>query len=323
MGDKGTPPKTGVGLQFFARTKVRPRFAEQTEVRHRFLIESELMYQLLNVSGADADNFLQGQLTQDISGLQHNTALPAAWCTPKGRVVATMKLIRSKDGIDLLLPDAIAATFVQRISIYKLRADVQLEIRPGWHGVAIASASDQQKLADNVLLPDHDNNSCSSDDEQIAIRISTDPVVVEVFAPIEKLKEFDFQNPLDESAWRSILIKTGAVRISAANSEKYTPHMLSLDLAGAVSFEKGCYTGQEIVARTEYRGKSRRRLARYECEAKSIETGDELFHGDVAVGTVVNSSGHDVLAVTPTDTHDKSLTINTAAATRVALPWDG
>ena len=279
------------------------------------------MYQLLNVSGTDADNFLQGQLTQDISCLLEESALPAAWCTPKGRVVATMKLIRSGDGIDLLLPGAIATTFLQRISIYKLRADVQLEIRTHWQGIAINSAANLQRLADHGLLPDGSRNSWRAGDQQLAVCISTDPVVVEVFAPAEILQALGIEESLDESAWRSTLISTGAVRISADNSEKYTPHMLSLDLAGAVSFEKGCYTGQEIVARTEHRGKSRRRLARYECES-NVKTGDELFDGDRAVGAVVNASGQDILAVTPTDTHDKSLTINGTAATRIALPWE-
>ena len=101
------------------------------------------MYQLLNVSGTDADSFLQGQLTQDISRLLEGSSLPAAWCTPKGRVVATMKLIRSGDSTDLLLPDAIATTFLQRISIYKLRADVQLEIRTDRQGIAIDSAAER------------------------------------------------------------------------------------------------------------------------------------------------------------------------------------
>ena len=279
------------------------------------------MYQLLNVSGTDAENFLQGQLTQDISRLLEGAALPAAWCTPKGRVVATMKLIRSGDGIDLLLPDAIATTFLQRISIYKLRADVQLDIRADWQGIAVNSAADLQRLADHGLLPDGSINSCRISGRHLGICVSTDPVVVEVFAPAEKLRALGIEESLNESAWRSTLIKTGAVRISAANSEKYTPHMLSLDLAGAVSFEKGCYTGQEIVARTEHRGKSRRRLARFVCESNESNTGDELFDGDVAVGTVGNASGQDILAVTPTDTHDKMLTINGAAAKPATLPW--
>jgi tRNA-modifying protein YgfZ len=279
------------------------------------------MYQLINVSGRDAEVFLQGQLTQDVASLQGDQALPAAWCTPKGRVVTTMKLIRSDAGIDLLLPTEIAATFLQRISIYKLRADLQLVPRPDWHTVAVQSDGDFQRLEEHHLMPNAIANSCRSNGQVTAMCIATDPLVIEIFAAVDKLEELGTRNPLSESEWQSVLIRAGAVQISSDNSEKYTPHMLSLDLAGAVSFDKGCYTGQEIVARTEHRGKSRRRLARYECESAAIAVGDELLEGDRAVGTVVNTSGNDVLAVTPADLHDKTLELNGADARPAALPW--
>ena len=279
------------------------------------------MYQLLNISGSDADLFLQGQLTQDVARLQSDTVLPAAWCTPKGRVVATMKMLRSDDGISLLLPAGIATTFLQRISIYKLRADVQLELQPDVQGMVVRTNADIQHLEDSDLMPDAAVNSCRSNGSVTAICIATEPLAVEVFAPADKLQELGCQDPVDEAEWRSILIRTGTVRISADNSEKYTPHMISLDLAGAVSFDKGCYTGQEIVARTEHRGKSRRRLARYECDATNIAVGDELFDGDQAVGVVVNTSGSDVLAVSPADLHDKVLSLNDVPARPASLPW--
>jgi len=279
------------------------------------------MYQLINVSGRDTDLFLQGQLTQDIACLQSDQTLRAAWCTPKGRVVATMQLIRTDAGIDLLLPRDIAATFLQRISIYKLRADLQLELRPDWHTVAVQTDGDFQRLADRQLMPNAVVNSCRSSDPVTAVCIATEPLVIEVSAPTGKLEELGIRNPLSESAWRSVLMRAGAVQITADNTEKYTPHMLSLDLAGAVSFDKGCYTGQEIVARTEHRGKSRRRLARYECESSSIAAGDELLDGDRAVGTVVNASGNDVLAVTPVDIHARILELNGVDARPAALPW--
>jgi tRNA-modifying protein YgfZ len=279
------------------------------------------MYQLINVSGRDAEVFLQGQLTQDVTCLQSDQALPAAWCTPKGRVVTTMKLIRSDAGIDLLLPAEIAATFLQRISIYKLRADLQLELRPDWHTVAIQTDADFQRLEDRHLMPNAIANSYRSNGRITAICIATDPLVIEVSAPVGRLEELGKLDPLSESEWRSVLIRAGAVQISADNSEKFTPHMLSLDLAGAVSFDKGCYTGQEIVARTEHRGKSRRRLARYECESAGIAVGDELLDGESAVGAVVNTSGGDVLAVTPADLHDKTLELNGVDARPAALPW--
>jgi len=279
------------------------------------------MYQLLNVSGNDADLFLQGQLTQDIDHLQSGKTLPAAWCTPKGRVVATMRLIRTVDGISLLLPSGIAAAFLQRISIYKLRSDVNLELQADSTGAAVQSAADLKQLENANLLPDGVPGSCRSDNRKIAICIATDPIVIEVLSPADDLQELGLKDPLQEPEWRSTLIRSGSVQISTDNSEKFTPHMISLDLAGAVSFDKGCYTGQEIVARTEHRGKSRRRLARYECDSTTIAVGDELYDGDKSVGLVVNTSANDVLAVAPSDVHNKVLTLNKADARPAPLPW--
>ncbi len=279
------------------------------------------MYQLINVRGDDAEFFLQGQLTQDLASLTPDAALPAAWCTPKGRVVATMRLIRTDNGIGLLLPAAIAATFLQRISIYKLRADVQFNAETDWQGIAIQSDTDLQRLSDQNLLPGATINRCVSAHSCIAVCISTDPLVIEVFAPTDEIANLNLEQALDEPTWRSTLIRSGLVRISADNTEKFTPHMISLDLAGAVSFNKGCYTGQEIVARTEHRGKSRRRLARYSCDASDIVVGGELFDGEVAVGNVVNVAGGNVLAVTPVDVHDKVLVLGGGDARPVVLAW--
>lgn len=279
------------------------------------------MYQLLNVSGADADSFLQGQLTQDVRQLRPDTTLPAAWCNPKGRVVATMKMIPSAEGIGLLLPAGIAETVLQRISIYKLRAAIQLELAADWDCVAIRSERSLQQLREIDLLPETTFRSYGNSGQLSSVCIETDPFIVEVFGPDSALRDLRIEQVIDDAAWRSALIRTGSVLIDEDNCEKYTPHMLSLDLAGAISFDKGCYTGQEVVARTEHRGRSRRRLARFECEFTDNASGDELFDDESAVGIVVNASGHDVLAVVPTDVHTKELSLNGKAARSAALPW--
>lgn len=269
---------------------------------------------MLSVAGPEAGSFLQGQLTQDVTRLQPERALNAAWCNPKGRVIATMTMIRTDDGIGLILPAGIAANVLQRISIYKLRADIQLEITADWKCVAVQTDSDLQQLEEIGVLPEAARNASRSNGRMTTICISTLPFVVEVFGSAAALDELHCEQILDQGSWRSTLIRSGSVCIDADNSEKYTPHMLSLDLAGAVSFDKGCYTGQEVVARTEHRGRSRRRLARYVCVSVNNATGDALYADDVAVGTVVNASGPDVLAVTPVDSHAKTLTLHGKAA---------
>ena len=136
----------------------------------------------------------------------------------------------------------------------------------------------------------------------------------------------DFQKLMDgaelsDDQKARTLIKAGIPTISTRNSEKFTPHMLNLDRLGAISFSKGCYTGQEVVARTEHLGVSKRRLMRYRSEAVSVAVGDKLTDDGQNVGAVVNVLGHDLLAVTPVALHEKTLRINDTATTPSGLPY--
>jgi len=96
--------------------------------------------------------------------------------------------------------------------------------------------------------------------------------------------------------------------------------MLNLDLLGAVSFDKGCYTGQEVVARTKFLGSSKRRLMRYRTGG-TVAVGDKLTDGEKDAGRVLNVSGEDLLAVTPVEMRDKELFVNGVAVTPVAMPY--
>lgn len=118
------------------------------------------------------------------------------------------------------------------------------------------------------------------------------------------------------------LILSGVPTIDETNSESYTPHMLNLDKLGAISFTKGCYTGQEVVARTENLGKSKRRLMRYRADDGGISVGDKLSDGGRDVGAVVNVFGRDLLAVTPVDLHNQSLMLNGSIAAPLGLPYE-
>ena len=221
------------------------------------------LYKLITIGGTDAVEFLQGQLTQDLSLLAAAGQLPAAWCNPKGRVVVTIRLVQIGDGIGLIVPAGMADHVVQRLSMYRLRSKVDIsEPSDAW-----------------IDLIDADD---------------ADPAT---------------------------LIRTGVPTIDESNTEQFTPHMLNLEKLGAISFAKGCYTGQEVVARTENLGKSKRRLMRYEAERDGIKVGDKLSDGERNVGEVVNVAGRDLLAVTPVECHEQALTINDASVTPTGLAY--
>jgi folate-binding protein YgfZ len=116
------------------------------------------------------------------------------------------------------------------------------------------------------------------------------------------------------------LIANGYPAIGRMQSEKFTPHMLNLDLLGAVSVDKGCYPGQEVVARTHFRGATKRRLMRFET-TEPVSPGDKVSDGERDIGEVLNAAGTDLLAVIPTEKADQDLTVNGKPLIHLPLPY--
>ncbi len=212
-------------------------------------------YSKLVVSGADALEFLQGQLTIDLQKLGAGETRRAGWCNPKGRVICLFDISAENEGFDLTFPTELASDVVKRLTMFRFRSKVDFDLQP------------------------------SGDESHL----------------LEKLRD-------------------GVAEIWKEQSEKFTPHMLNLDLIDAVDFDKGCYTGQEIVARTHYRGASKRRCMRFEC-TEPVLPGDKVSDGNRDVGEVLNVIGNDLLAVVPTDIADNDLTINGAALLHLPLPY--
>ena len=142
-----------------------------------------------------------------------------------------------------------------------------------------------------------------------------------------RLTMFRFRSKVDiavadatETVDLASLIASGRAFIGRDQTEKFTPHMRNLDLVDAVSFDKGCYTGQEVVARTHYKGATKRRALRFSAE-EPVSAGDKVSCEGRDVGEVLNVSGNDLLAVVPTDKADKSLTVNGVRLEHRPLPY--
>jgi len=265
------------------------------------------VYRFILVSGSDALDFLQGQLTQDVAGLTQGECLSAAWCNPQGRVLMTLRLLRSGDAFMLTVAEAMAETAVARMQMYRLRSKVEFTLDPpAWQLFAIPGLHDpKQADAGTWYLP---------------IPGDTDFTEVVAFRDSPNRASRDVLQKLDDDAWKAARISAGRVDVTSANSGLYTPHMLNLDRSGAISFKKGCYTGQEIVARTENLGRSKRRTLRFSCDAPGLAIGDTLLDGDAGVGTVVNAFRNDCLAVVSLDAADKALSIRGYPASLRSLP---
>ena len=225
---------------------------------------AEPSYVTILVTGEDAREFLQNQLTQDIALVEDSADTPvlSAWCNPKGRVICLFRLSKTTDGYALALPRELAEAVVKRLTMFRFRSKVEFEVR----------AVEDRELGG------------------------------------------------DAHGWLLSELQAGIAHIGEAQSEEFTPHMLNLDLVGAVSLDKGCYPGQEIVARTHYRGASKRRMLRFTSGA-GVAAGDPVMDGDRKVGEVVNALDGELLAVVPLAAADSSLSCNGAALQRASLPY--
>ncbi len=143
---------------------------------------------------------------------------------------------------------------------------------------------------------------------------------VEFEARIATQKDLGIETTVDD--WLLENLRAGLPEIWLSQSEKFTPHMLNLDMLDIVSLDKGCYPGQEIVARTHFRGSSKRRCLRFE-STEPLSPGDKISDGQRDVGEVVNAIGNDLLAVVPIEKKDAALEVNGVALRYVALPYVG
>lgn len=275
------------------------------------------MYSAVTVTGEDAADFLQGQLTQDLGAVTSGHSPLSAWCSPRGRVVAVMRVALQPGGYILLLPADMTATVAAGLARYRLRSRAEIAEAPAdFRVLAVADSADFELLDARGLLPPARRDASVTKDGVVVVCPDAGRAFVEVFAAGDALAAagLEFTAPLSAADWRDARIAAGIVDIVPATSEHYTPHMLNLDRLGAVSFDKGCYTGQEVIARTEHRGRARRRLARYTASAP-VTAGDAVLLEGTGVGNVVAAGATQVLAILPVDLHDKALETGTARLT--------
>jgi folate-binding protein YgfZ len=214
-----------------------------------------------------------------------------------------------------------AETVCQRLTVFRFRSDVSLEVADSnWACLIINTDDDLDRLEKLGLKPEQALNSCRIARGLIAVNVGIEEACVELMGFSSDLEEAGLSNTAPADDLRAAKIRAGIPEITEDYSEKFTPHMLNLDLLGAISFEKGCYTGQEVVARTQNLGKSKRRLMRYRSNA-TLTIGDKLSDGDRDVGEVINVIENDLLAVTPVGIHDSTLSADGVEVVPHLLPY--
>jgi len=256
---------------------------------------------LLHFSGPDAPAFLHGQLTCDVLALNSGVSTYGGYCTPKGRLLATFLLWRNAADYYMLLPAAIAEAIRKRLTMYILRAKVKAEDITATHAcVGIAGADSAQQIAalgGTVPAPLH------------AVTANEDVTVIAL--PVQRylaiLPRERAAAVADTDAWTALDIAAGIPVITPPTQEEFVAQMVNLDLIGGLSYTKGCYPGQEIVARTHYLGRLKQRMFRARLDGPAA-AGEKLYCdalGDQASGMIIaaapDKAGHyDVLAVLQT-----------------------
>ncbi len=255
--------------------------------------------------------FLQGQLTCDVEALSDDTAVHGAYCTAKGRVLANFLLWPDAGTVLMLMPRSLVASIRKRLQSFVLRSKVALDDRSEAFALfGLAGPAAPTTVAAFAGAAPADHLRITRSDGVIVIALDTDRVVVvtRVERAFETWDSFaSTLKPVGAPCWEWLDIANGLPWITAATQDQFVPQMANLDLIGAVNFRKGCYTGQEIVARMQYLGKPKRRLFLAQVDVESSPAPGEslVTDGDQPAGTVVNAApapqgGFDLLAVVQT-----------------------
>lgn len=264
---------------------------------------------VIAIEGPDATSFLQGQFTNDVTRLETGASQRSAWCSPKGRVLANFLLRRaSAERFELLLPAALVEPVVKRLRMYVLRAKVAVAdasgetVRLGLGGPAAAAC-----IAATVAATPPVHRSTTLEGATLIVLADNRFLLLAApeSAPALWNTLAEGARPAGFASWHWLAVRAGVPIVTPATQDMFLPQMLNLDALGALAFDKGCYTGQEIVARTQYLGRLKERLALAHAHAPPPVAGARLYahaFGDQPCATVADAApapegGTDLLAV--------------------------
>jgi len=289
---------------------------------HELVLCELSRYGTIRVSGEEAQSFLQNLLSNDISEVSNSRAQLSSFNSAKGRMLASMMIWREGDDYLLQLPRELCEPIRKKLSMYVLRSKVRIADADS----EIISLGISGKIAQDILrkqfgelpqtrlgIANFSNAACIMFDDtrfQLNTTLQNAPAIWETLCQQAK--------PVGSICWDWLNIRAGIPMILPQTQEQFVPQMVNFDLIGGVSFKKGCYPGQEIVARMHYLGKLKRRMYLAHLDMPAIDSndypqaGDELFSADMenqATGMLVNvapspQGGFDVLAVVQTSSQE-------------------
>jgi folate-binding protein YgfZ len=269
-------------------------------------------FSLIRARGDDAQNFLNGQLSNDLRQLDATHSQLASWCSPKGRMLVIFRLFRRDKDYLLQLPVALQENTLKRLRMFVMRAKVTLEsVDAELVSIGLSGPDAKKILADATGFAPSGDNGCETHEDITVINLPGPHPRYEIIAPtaaVEKQWESlkSKATPVGPAVWTWLDIMAGIPSIHPETNEEFVPQMANLEAIGGVNFKKGCYPGQEIVARMQYLGRLKQRMYRAHVKSETApRPGGTIFAPDFpgqSAGTVVEAQpspdgGYDLLAV--------------------------
>lgn len=303
---------------------------------------------VLHIEGDDALRFLQSQLTNDLEGLAENTWQLSGYCSAKGRLLASVMIWRASDGIRMVASQPLLVGLRKRLSMFVLRAKVRISDESDrWFlfGIGGERAAETLRQLGAPSWPGPKDVISFGDGYVLGCAPCRAPATANAaaLAPIARglllVRVNDAAHPwgvlsagltpVSSTVWRWTEILSGLPRIVAAGVERFVPQMVNLDLVDGVSFRKGCYPGQEVVARSHYLGKLKRRMFLAQVEGSAPEAGTDVLGpegtepcGEVVLSAPSPSGGASVLFESQIAAADAARLADGRALRRLDLPYE-
>lgn len=270
---------------------------------------------VIEASGDDVDHFLQGQMTNDINDLNEGGSQLSAICSHKGRMIANMRLLKKENSVLMLLPPERLEAVMQRLKMFVLMSKVEIaDISSNMRVVGLAGPDAESLLGEDAPAG-IDAVSCAGDDVCI-VRIAGDSPRFILTGPSASLDARvsaygETVNTGELNDWLLQDIRAGLPTVFEQTVEAFVPQMANMQLVNGVSFTKGCYTGQEVVARMQYLGSLKRRMYRVGLDGDCPAPGTDLFAPD---SKSAQGAGKVVLAASAPDGGCEALIITEIAS---------
>lgn len=263
---------------------------------------------LIRISGEDAKDFLHKLGSNDVLGMSPDRALHNSLNSPKGRVLASFVVWQAESELMLMLSADLLSPIARKLSMYVLRAKAKVSEASDRVLIGLAGPEAARMLEPLGLYRPEAMSVCAQDETRV-LHLDGNRFVIE--APAERAGHLGAElvasgaTPAHTAAWRWLDIQAGLPLITATLQDEFVAQMINFELIGGVNFKKGCYPGQEIVARTQYLGKLKKRMFRAHASHTSVQIGMDIFapeFGEQSCGKVVAAEpgpdgGTDLLAV--------------------------